>query len=167
MNKVRIALLLITPIALLSACVEMPTQPTIAVMPAPNKPFEVFQSEDMQCRGYASQQIGGQTAGGTVNNSTATGAVVGTAIGAAAGAAIGGGKGAAVGAGGGLLLGAAAGNSNGYGSAYGLQRQYNIAYAQCMYSKGNQLPVQQPTYQAAYPPGYYPPPPPRYYYYRY
>lgn len=167
MNKTRLALLSLAPVVLLGACAEMPTQPTIAVMPAPNKPFEVFQSEDMQCRGYASQAIGGQTAGGTVNNNTATGAVVGTAIGAAAGAVIGGGKGAAVGAGSGLLVGAAAGNSNGYGSAYGLQRQYNIAYAQCMYSKGNQLPVQQPTYQASYPPGYYPPPPPRYYYYRY
>jgi len=164
MNKTRIILLSLGPVALLSACVQMPTQPTIAVMPAPNKPFEVFQNDDMQCRGYASQQTGGQTTGGAVNNSTATGAVVGTAIGAAAGAAIGGGQGAAIGAGSGLLLGAAAGNSNGYGSAYGLQRQYNIAYAQCMYSKGNQLPVQQPTYQIAYPSGYYPPPPPRYYY---
>ena len=165
MNRNRILLLLpLSAIALLSACVEMPTQPTIAIMPAPNKPLEVFQSDDMQCRGYASQQIGGQTAGGAVNNNTATGAVAGAALGAAAGAVIGGGQGAGIGAGSGLLLGAAAGNSNGYASAYGLQRQYNIAYAQCMYSKGNQLPQpQQPSYQG-YPPGYYPPPPPRGYY---
>jgi len=165
MNKTKILFLPLSAAMLLSACVEVPTQPTIAVMPAPNKPFEVFQAEDMQCRGFASQQVGGQTAGGTVNNNTATGAVVGTALGAAAGAIIGGGKGAAVGAGSGLLLGAAVGNSNGYGSAYGLQRQYNVAYAQCMYSKGNQLPIQQPTYQPGYYQPGYPPPPPRYYYY--
>lgn len=165
MNKTRILLLPLGAVTLLGACAQIPTQPTIAVMPAPNKPFEVFQNDDAVCRGFANQQVGGETAGGTVNNNTATGAVAGAAIGAAAGAVIGGGKGAGIGAGSGLLLGAAAGNSNGYGSAYGLQRQYNIAYAQCMYSKGNQLPVQQPTYQTAYPqPGYYPPPPPRYYY---
>jgi hypothetical protein len=166
MNKNRILLIPLSAATLLSACVQMPTQPTIAVMPAPNKPFEVFQNDDMQCRGYASQQIGGQTTGGTVNNNTATGAVAGAALGAVAGAAIGGGRGAGVGAGSGLLLGAAVGNSNGYGSAYGLQRQYNIAYSQCMYSKGNQLPVtQQPNYQPGYQPGYaYPPPPPQRYY---
>lgn len=161
MNKTKILLLPMAAAALLSACAQIPTQPTIAVMPAQGKPFEVFQNDDLVCRNFASQQVGGQTTGGTVNNNTATGAVAGAALGAAAGAIIGGGKGAGIGAGSGLLLGAAVGNSNGYGSAYGLQHQYNIAYAQCMYSKGNQLPVtQQPTYQ----PGYYPPPPPRYYY---
>jgi outer membrane lipoprotein SlyB len=164
MNKTKILLLPLSAVALLSACAQVPTQPTIAVMPGPNKPFEVFQAEDMQCRGYASQQVGGQTKGEAVNNNTAVGAVAGTALGAAAGAIIGGGKGAAIGAGGGLLVGAAAGNSNGYGEAGGLQRQYNVTYAQCMYSKGNQLPVQQPRYQPNYQPGYYPPPPPRGYY---
>jgi hypothetical protein len=44
---------------------------------------------------------------------------------------------------------------------YGLQQRYNIAYAQCMYSRGNQVAG----YQAygpplgAYPQGNYPPPP--------
>jgi len=126
---------------LLGACAEVPTRPTVAVMPAPYKPFEVFQADDQVCRGYAQQQVGGQTAGGSVNNATATGAAVGAATGAAAGALIGqSGSAAGVGAGAGLLVGAAAGNSYGYDSAYGLQRRYNIAYEQCMYAKGNQIP---------------------------
>jgi hypothetical protein len=150
--------------ALLGACAEVPTQPSVAVMPAPNKPIEVFQAEDQQCRGYAQQQVGGQTTGGEVNNGTATGAVVGAATGAAAGALIGRSGGAAgVGAGAGLLLGAAAGNNYGASSAYGLQRRYDIAYQQCMYAKGNQLPQYRPRYYyAPPPPGYYPPPPPNY-----
>jgi hypothetical protein len=147
---------------LLGACAEVPTEPSVAVMPAPNKPIEVFQAEDQQCRGYAQQQVGGQTTEGQVNNGTATGAVVGAATGAAAGALIGRSGGAAgVGAGAGLLLGAAAGNSYGASSAYGLQRRYDIAYQQCMYAKGNQLPQYRPRYYyQAPPPGYYPPPPP-------
>lgn len=152
---------------LLSACAEVPSQPSVAVMPAPGKPIEVFQSEDQQCRGYAQSQVGGQTAGGEVNNSTATGAVVGAATGAAAGALIGRSGGAAgVGAGAGLLLGAAAGNNYGQASGYGLQRRYDIAYQQCMYAKGNQLPPARPRYYyQAPPPGYPPPgyyPPPNY-----
>ena len=126
---------------LLGACAEVPTQPTVAVMPAPYKPFEVFQADDQQCRGFAYQQVGGQTTGGAVNAGTATGALVGAGTGAAAGALIGhSGTAAGVGAGAGLLVGAAAGSNYGYDSAYGLQRRYNIAYEQCMYAKGNQIP---------------------------
>jgi hypothetical protein len=141
-------------VLLLGACAEVPTQPTVAVMPAPYKPFEVFQADDQVCRGYAQQQVGGQTTGGEVNGGTATGAAVGAATGAAAGALIGhSGTAAGVGAGAGLLVGAAAGNSYGYDSAYSLQRRYNIAYEQCMYAKGNQIPGFAP------PPNV--PPPPR------
>ena len=59
------------------------------------------------------------------------------------------------------------------GSAYaqgGIQQRYDIAYAQCMSSKGNQVngPAPPPAYgpPPGYPPpppGYYPPPPPGYY----
>ena len=166
MTRIHTISLSLAAAALLGACAEVPTQPSVAVMPAPNKPIEVFQAEDQQCRGYAQQQVGGQTTGGEVNNGTATGAVVGAATGAAAGALIGRSGGAAgVGAGAGLLLGAAAGNNYGASSAYGLQRRYDIAYQQCMYAKGNQLPQARPRYYYAPPPGYPPPgfyPPPNY-----
>ena len=49
---------------------------------------------------------------------------------------------AAWGAGTGLLFGSAgSSNASGY-SSYQLQRQYDVAYMQCMYSRGNQVPGQ-------------------------
>ncbi|MDR3417931.1 MAG: hypothetical protein P4L83_17295 [Nevskia sp.] len=136
----------------LAACAEIPSAPTVTVMPGPYKPFEVFQAEDQTCRGYAQQQVGGQTQGGAVNQGTATGAVAGTALGAAGGALIGqSAQAAGVGAGVGLLTGAAVGSSYGYDSAYYLQWRYNVAYEQCMYAKGNQI-------QGFAPPASVPPP---------
>ena len=97
-------------------------------------------------------------------------AAVGTALGATAGAIIGSasgepGSGAAIGAGTGLLIGSAAGSDGMYGSSYQMQRSYDIAYMQCMYAKGNQLPgqfVSQHTAAASHAPAYPPPgtPPP-------
>ena len=98
---------------------------------------------------------------------TARSLIVGTLLGAAAGAIIGSatgqaGQGAAIGAGTGLLFGSAAG-SNAYGySYYEAQRRYDMAYAQCMYARGNQLPgqvVQRRLPVYSYPPPNYPPPP--------
>jgi hypothetical protein len=64
------------------------------------------------------------------------------------------GNGAAIGAGTGLLFGGAANaNASGYSSAQ-LQRQYDVAYLQCMYARGNQVPG----YASA--PAVPPPPPP-------
>ena len=145
-------------VVLLGGCVEVPSSPTVAVMPSPYKPFEVFQADDQICRGFAYQQVGGKTEGGAINNATATGVVAGAAVGAASGALIGGsGSAAGIGAGAGALAGGAIGNSYGYQSAYGLQYRYNIAYEQCMYSKGNQVPgFAAPT---SLPPPSAPPPP--------
>jgi hypothetical protein len=79
----------------------------------------------------------------------------------------GGSSGAAVGAGVGLLGGSAVGAGYGYDAGYAVQRRYDYGYLQCMYAKGNKVPVSrsyaQPREQAAYPPpgsGYPPPPPP-------
>src|SRR5216683_2894689 len=85
------------------------------------------------------------------------GADFGAAIGAAAGAPA---TGAAVGAGAGLLGGTTVGAGNAYGASISVQRRYDIAYMQCMYAKGNQIPVpgaRQPAYTSAASP---PPPPP-------
>jgi hypothetical protein len=106
-------------------------------------------------------------------------AAVGTALGAAAGAALSGGSGgaAAFGAGGGLLAGSLVGAGNASTSLYDTQQRYDIAYIQCMYAKGHQVPVngQFSNVQAAPrqpqvvqpganipppPPGLPPPPPP-------
>ena len=103
--------ILISVLVILMGCAGVPLGLSVAVMPAPGKPFDLFVSEESICRHYAEQQVGISPQQAT-QNSTATGAVAGTALGAAAGGAIGAavghpGPGAAVGAGTGLLTGSA------------------------------------------------------------
>jgi hypothetical protein len=122
--------------------------------------------DDVDCRSYAYSTVAGPSQ--AASNTAAANAVGGAALGAAAGAIIGSatgnaGPGAAIGAGTGLLFGSAAGaNSLGY-SSYGLQRQYDNAYVQCMYAHGNRVPARfvgrgspPPTYRGA-PPADVPP----------
>ena len=160
-------LLFIILLATITGFATIPTGPTLAVMPAPGKPFEVFVADDTVCRQFADRQTGvnPQTA---ATQDTVSGAAIGTAVGAIAGAAIGAaagnpGVGAGVGAGTGLLLGTGAGAHAGYGTGFTLQQRYNIAYEQCMYAKGNQIPGLVPMSPPAIPPSSsFPPPPPNY-----
>ncbi len=122
----------------------MPTGPSVMVLPGAGKSFEQFQTDDAVCRQWAAGQIG-MAPQAIANQNTATGAVAGTAMGAGLGAAIGAasgsaGAGAAIGAASGLLFGSAAGASSGQSSGWEAQRRYDIAYQQCMYAKGNQIP---------------------------
>jgi hypothetical protein len=111
------------------------------VLPGSGKSFDQFRADDMDCRQYASNQVGGGTPDGAAENSGAKSAVVGTAIGAAAGALIGGhGNPAAVGAGVGLLAGSTMGAGAANQSQYELQRRYDYGYQQCMYARGHQIP---------------------------
>jgi hypothetical protein len=150
-----------------SGCATIPSGPSVMVLPGSSKNFEQFQMDDGLCRQWAAQQTGTTNDQATAG-STVRGAAIGTLIGAAAGAALGAAAGnpalgAAAGAGAGLLGGTAVGASRGDAYAGSLQRQYDQAYVQCMYAKGNQVPVargsraQQPTYSSPPPP---PPPPP-------
>jgi len=167
--KKPIALCLLATVVL-GGCVSVPSGPSVMVLPGTGKDFNRFQLDDTECRQFASQQIGT-----TVNESgarnTATGAAVGTLVGAALGAAIGAAAGspatgAAVGAGSGLFGGTLVGAGNAQASQGSVQRRYDASYMQCMYAKGNQVPVARgsvPAYTApaaaaaATPP---PPPPP-------
>src|SRR5574338_235253 len=109
----------------LTACVTVPSGPSVRVMPAPTKPFDVFVRDDVRCRGYASAQVGGTDANQAAASSGVTSVVVGSAAGTGAAGA----------------------------SSWELQRRYDIAYEQCMYAAGNQVP--------GFPaPAYYPPPRP-------
>ena len=156
-------LMLLMVVAVIGGCATMPAGPTVRVMPGPGKPFEVFIDEDVICRQWALQQIGGMSPSDAANQNLTSGAVLGTLLGAGIGAAIGSttgdaGAGAAIGAGAGLLGGTAVASNPAYASQWELQRQYDIAYSQCMYVKGNQVPgvvKRQPQTNA--PP---PPPPP-------
>lgn len=133
-------------LALLStACVSVPTGPGVMVLPGSGKSFQQFQVDDASCRNWAALQTGTTTQQAAVASGVGS-AAVGTAVGAAAGAAIGAaagapGTGAAAGAGTGLLLGSAVGADRAWGAASEIQRRYDVAYMQCMYSKGNQIPV--------------------------
>ena len=137
---------------LLTGCATNPTGPMVRVMPAPNKPFEVFAQEQTDCEHYASDQVvgGAQAANNRALGATALGAVLGLGIGAATGS----GRAATVGAATGGAIGVAAGANQSSYAGYGVQRRYDIAYSQCMYAKGNYVPGMM----AAAPP---PSPPPR------
>src|SRR5579883_2713326 len=142
----------LSALALLSACAQPPMGPSVAVMPGPNKPFEVFQQDQAVCKDYASSQVAGQAQ--AANNQ---------AVGAGLGAAIGGGRGAAIGAAGGAGIGTAYGASSSNYANMSIQQRYDIAFQQCMYSHGDQVPGYQPAPGYGYgpPPGSsYPPPPP-------
>jgi hypothetical protein len=138
-------------VLVLSGCVTVPIGPSVLVLPAPGKPLEQFQSEDMICRQWAGRQIG-QSTQDTATENTVRGAAVGTMIGAGAGALLGAasghpGAGAAIGAGSGLLVGTASGAGAGQEYSYEAQRKYDYGYVQCMYAKGNQIPGQVHQYR--------------------
>ncbi len=149
----------------LSACVSIPTGPSMMALPGTGKNFDQFRMDDGDCRRYSYAQIGGNTPENAAVNSGMKSAALGTLIGAAAGAAIGGGQGAAVGAGVGLAGGALAGTGAADQSAYGMQRRYDVAYTQCMYSKGHKVPITgrfvSPTDNVGISSGAITPPPPR------
>ncbi len=159
----RCLLLLESAALLLGGCAVLPPGPSVMVLPAPGKPFEQFQTEDAACRQWASQQIGVSPA--PAGQNTAVGALAGAALGTAVGGALGSasghaGTGAAIGAGTGVLAGTAVGASADQAYGWDAQRRYDIAYQQCMYAKGNQLPGTGPRApQLSALPGYPPPPP--------
>jgi uncharacterized protein YcfJ len=131
------------------------------VFPAPGKPFDVFQGDQALCKQFAAGEVRGGAQ--SANNRQVGTAVIGTLLGAGLGAAIGGGRGAAIGAGAGALGGTAVGAGPVQNEQYSLQQRYDLAYSQCMYSRGNQVPGYAPP-AAPPPPGYYAPgyPPPGY-----
>ena len=148
-----------------AGCANVPTGPSVAVMPAPGKPFDLFVGEDKECRQFAQQSIG-TTAGQAATSSAEESIAVGTGLGAVAGVLSGGGqRGAGTGAAIGMLGGAAMGSGASRHSGNEAQRRYDIAYEQCMYAKGNQLPqssAYRPRIIYSQPPApaqYNPPPP--------
>lgn len=154
--------------AVATACTTIPSGPSVLVLPGSSKTFDQFRSDDLQCRHYALEQIGGLSPSQAATQSGIAGAVVGAAIGTGVGAAIGGSRGAGVGAGTGLALGSATGLGVGEVTYYENQRRYDFAYQQCMYAAGHRIPVAgrftvEPAASTAPPPppaGTPPPPPP-------
>ena len=127
-----------------SGCVTLPTGPSVMVLPGSEKTFEQFQGDDLVCRQWAAAQAGSpqQTVDQNIAGSSVAGTLIGAGLGAAVGAAFGDpGIGAGIGAASGLLVGSSEGASSGQAYGWDAQRRYDIAYQQCMYAKGNQIPV--------------------------
>ena len=145
---------------LLGGCVSMPTGPGVMVLPGTGKSFDQFRADDMDCRQFASSQVGGSTADQAQMDSAVKSAAIGTAVGAAAGAIIGGHRSAAAGAGTGLIVGSMAGAGAGSSSGHSLQQRYDFGYQQCMYAKGHRIPTAGRFENTRRPVSAYTPPPP-------
>lgn len=128
--------------ALLAGCAQTPMGPTIPVMPGPGKSFDAFQYDQAGCKAFAEQTVAGQAQNANMRGVGA--AALTTALGAGLGAAIGGGRGAGIGAASGALGGTAIGAGMSSNEQMSIQDQYNNAFAQCMYAKGNQVPGMGP-----------------------
>ncbi len=152
----------------LAGCYHAPHGPSVMALPGRNKDFDQFRYDDGVCRQFAAEQIG-ITPARAANDTAVANAALGTVVGAAAGAAIGAATGspatgAAVGAGSGLLGGTLLGAGNAEAARYDAQQRYDMAYLQCMYAKGNQIPVPGGAIRRsarAYDDYDRPPPPPR------
>jgi hypothetical protein len=118
---------LVGGLLMLAGCVTPPVGPSVAVLPAPGKPQEVFVADDAACHEYAAEQTG-LTQPHIMEQHELRSAVLGPLLGGAAGA------------GAGLVLGTAVGTAAEHGAAGGLQGRYDRAYQQCMAAKGNQVP---------------------------
>jgi Putative peptidoglycan binding domain len=131
----------------LLGCATTPMGPTVAVMPGPGKSFEAFQSDNALCKSFAGDQVKGQAdaanqrAVGTALLTTVLGAGLGAATGAIGGYA---GGGAAVGAAAGAGTGTAIGAANSTDAQMNIQQQYDNAFSQCMYAKGELVPGYAP-----------------------
>jgi peptidoglycan hydrolase-like protein with peptidoglycan-binding domain len=123
----------------LAGCVPAKMGPTVQVMPGTGKSFDAFKLDQAACEQYADSQVAG--ARKEANQQAVGAALLGTALGAGLGAAAGdAGTGAAAGAV--VGTGVAAGNAQAAGQT--IQQQYDNAYSQCMYSKGDQVPGFEP-----------------------
>jgi len=133
----------VTTLALLAGCAQTPVGSTVQVMPGPGKSFEAFQADQVNCKDYAGSQVKGQAeqanqrAVGAAVLTTLLGAALGGAVGSGWGAA---GQGAGVGAAAGAATGTAVGADMSASDQVGIQVQYDNAYAQCMYARGDLVP---------------------------
>lgn len=132
----------VLPGLVLAGCAQTPLGPTVSVMPGAGRSFESFQADQAGCKQYAGDQVKGQAeqanqrAVGAALLTTALGAGLGAATGSFGGVA---GYGAGVGAASGSLVGAAVGAQSSSMEQMGIQQQYDNAFAQCMYAKGEQV----------------------------
>jgi hypothetical protein len=153
-----------------AGCAVAPTAPTVMVLPGTQSSPSQFQIDNFACQQQAQALLAGAVQ--SANDQAAANIVVGTMMGAAVGALMGqgyyyGSDSVAWGAGTGLLIGGVASGGSSQVASYSLQQRFNIAYVQCMYQRGHQVPGWVRTRHQApavpppppnYPPPNYPPP---------
>jgi uncharacterized protein YcfJ len=174
MKTPRISMIAAAGLALaLGGCATTPTAPNVMVLPGSQKSPDQFQADANFCQQQAQALLANDAQ--AANNQAVANAAIGTFIGAVAGALIGQGSynpsaAAGWGAGTGLLIGSTVGGGNSQAASYSLQQRFDVAYMQCMYQRGNQVPGQVSYRRQAaimpapnqpppnYPPPNYPPP---------
>lgn len=159
MRRSAVVVGLVGTLALGGCAVAPPSGPSVMALPAPGKNFATFQQDDANCRYFAQVQTGGVSPQHAANNSALGSAALGTALGAGVGAALGSvggavGAGAAIGGATGLLAGSAVGANNAQAAGWNAQQRYDVAYTQCMYSKGNSVQSAPGGIAAGYPWGW-------------
>lgn len=132
-------------VLVLGGCAVTPNAPSVMVLPGSQKNAGQFYADAAACQQQAQALFANDAQ--TANNQAVTSAAVGAVVGAAAGALLGQGShnpsaAAGWGAGTGLLIGSSVGGTNSQVSSYSLQQRFDIAYMQCMYLRGNQVPGQ-------------------------
>jgi hypothetical protein len=132
----------LAPMLMLAGCAQTPMGPTVQVMPGPGKSLDAFQADQFGCRQFAENAVAGQAQ--NANNRAVGAAALTTVLGAGLGAAIGGGRGAGIGAASGALGGTAIGAGASSNAQMSIQDQYNNAFAQCMFTRGNMVPSMGP-----------------------
>jgi len=135
MRKMLSPLLAVSTLSLLSACVTQPVGPMIPARPGEGKSMQQFSQDDDYCQDYAGDKVAGRVS--RANDEAVRRGLIGTIIGAAVGGAVGNTRGAVVGGTAGAVIGSNSGR--GY-DQYGVQREYDLAYAQCMASRGDDVP---------------------------
>ena len=121
---------------LICACTTMPTGPSVLVLPGTAKSLDQFRADDLECRQFAQAQLGRVIPAQAASDGGVQSGPVGTTSGAGA-----------------------------ESHASDLQRWYDYGYMQCMYAKGNKIPVPEsviywdPTMPMPY--AVPPPPPPQ------
>jgi hypothetical protein len=164
--KLRKAIIAMPAALVIGACATVPPAgPGVMALPGTASSFDQFRRDDLMCRQYAADSVGNMTPAQAATDSAVRSTVTGAAVGAAAGAVIGAatgdpGTGAAVGAGTGAIVGAASGAGAYSVAADNIQERYDIAYVQCMYANGHQVPLPANYTAAPRPVSSAPPPPP-------
>lgn len=158
MRNLSVAGVAIAAALTLAGCVSAPLGPTVPVMPGAGKSQAAFEDDEYYCEDYANDRVAGRI--DRANDQIARNTAIGTVLGAALGAAVGDTGGAIAGGAAGAAVGASTANP-GY-KQYSAQRQFNIAYAQCMKYRGNEIAPPYGPPRPRWDRDYrdYPPPPP-------